>query len=202
MRMCKKLLGLYSGLDRELKDREWKCDWPGESPYEIALGAVLAQNTNWKNAEKAIANLKKENLINERKILKINLRKLELLVRPSGFYRQKAKRVKEMTKTYLKVKEMNDLREMRKILLETHGIGKETADSILLYSLNRPVFVVDRYTKKFCRHFLKQEWKDYEHCREFFEKNLQKDAGLYKCYHALIVEWAKRQTTKAARLRI
>lgn len=194
--MWKKLLELYAKLDSELGTRDWKQEWPAETPYEVAIGAVLTQNTNWKNAEKAIANLRREGLINRKKILETRNAKLETLIRPAGYYRQKAKRLKLMTKTYGRLLEMDNLAEMRRLLLETHGIGKETADSILLYAFGRPVFVIDAYTKRFCKKFFRKEWENYDDCQRFFEKNLPKDAELYKEYHALIVEWAKRQKTK------
>lgn len=199
--MRKKLFEVYAKLKAAWKPAtgDWmeiekgRLSWPADSPYEIAIGAILTQNTNWKNVEKAIANLKKEKLIDEKKILDVDLKALERLIRPSGFYKQKAKRLKTMTKTYLKLLKMDDLQEMRKLLLETHGIGKETADSIILYAFGKPVFVVDAYTKRFCKKFFKKEFKTYDQYQEFFEKNLPGDVGLYKEYHALIVEWAKSE---------
>ncbi len=200
METGKALMALYSRLDAELETRNWKQEWPGESPYEIAVGAVLAQNTNWKNAEKAISNLKAAGLLDEREVLKAPNPKLETLIRPAGFYRQKAIRLKTMTETWLKIRRMDDVAEMRKRLLETHGIGNETADSILLYALHKPVFVVDAYTRRFCSHFLRKEFKAYDEYRKFFESNLPKDVGLYKRYHALIVEWGKSTRTNLRKI--
>lgn len=194
--MRKKLLELYAKLDSELGTRDWKQEWPGDSPYEVAIGAILTQNTNWKNAEKAIANLRREGLINGKKMLETRNRKLETLIRPAGYYRQKAKRLKLMTKTYGKLLKMDNLAEMRRLLLETHGIGKETADSILLYAFGRQVFVIDAYTKRFCKKFFRKEWENYDDYQRFFEADLPRDVGLYKGYHALIVEWAKLERKK------
>jgi endonuclease III related protein len=202
--MQKKLISLYSQLLEEYGKQDW---WPAESPYEVAIGAVLTQNTNWRNVEKAIALLKEAGLVNEVRMLSAPIPKLERLVRPSGFYRQKARRLKAMTRTWLRVRKMDDANEMRRALLETHGIGKETADSILLYALGKPVFVVDAYTRRFCKSMLGKEWKTYDEYKEFFEKSLPKDVEIYKEYHALIVEWGKRegktrQLAKSARLRL
>lgn len=187
--MGKRLKDLYKKLLAAYGHQHW---WPAETSYEVVVGAVLTQNTNWRNVEKAIGNLKKEKALNENAILKMNVRKLRTLIRPSGFYRQKAERLKLATRKWLELRNADlDLEELRKEWLSVKGIGKETADSILLYAMGKPVFVIDAYTRRFCRKHLNKEFKEYDNYREFFEKNLPKDLGLYKEYHALIVEWGK-----------
>ena len=187
--MGKRLKNLYNKLLSTYGHQHW---WPAETPYEVVVGAILTQNTNWRNVEKAIANLKRENALDEKSILKINLRKLQTLIRPSGFYKQKAGRLKLATKKWLEIRNSKlGTTELREEWLSVKGIGKETADSILLYAMGKPVFVIDAYTRRFCKKHLNKEFKEYDHYQEFFEKNLPEDVGLYKEYHALIVEWGK-----------
>ena len=187
--MGKRLKDLYRKLLADYGHQHW---WPAETQYEVVVGAVLTQNTNWKNVERAIANLKKEKALNEKTILKINIGRLQTLIRPSGFYKQKAERLKLATRKWMETRNSKlGTMELREEWLSVKGIGKETADSILLYAMDRPVFVIDAYTRRFCKKHLKKEFKEYDHYRKFFEKNLPQDVGLYKEYHALIVEWGK-----------
>ena len=162
---------------------------------------MLTQNTAWRNVEKAILNLKKANSLSPQKILEIDEKKLQELIRPSGFYRQKAIRLKLATAKWLELKEKAksmDRFALRKEWLSVKGIGKETADSIILYAHNKPIFVIDSYTKRFCKAFNLFEAKEYDEYREFFEKNLPKRNALeiYKEYHALIVRWGKEKKRK------
>jgi endonuclease-3 related protein len=183
------MLKLYKRLLRRYGRQGW---WPAESPYEVVVGAVLTQNTSWRNVEKALANLKEEGDLNEDSILRMDIRKLERLIRPSGFYRQKAGRLKLATRKWLETRDSRlGTRRLREEWLSVKGIGKETADSILLYAMGRPIFVIDAYTRRFCKELLGREFKDYDEYRELFESNLPKDVNLYKEYHALIVEWGK-----------
>jgi endonuclease-3 related protein len=191
----KDLMQLYLELVTEYGKQNW---WPAETPYEVMVGAVLTQNTNWKNVEKAIDNLKKEGLLTSDRILETENSKLETLIRSSGYYRQKAERLKLASKKWIEIQTelktgYSELKtaELREVWLSVTGIGPETADSICLYAFNRSVFVVDAYTRRFCKHFELFEAKTYEKYQEFFESNLPKDVELYKEYHALIVEWAK-----------
>ncbi len=173
--------------------------WPmdgGFDPkeWEVCIGAILTQNTNWKNVEKALDNLKKEGITSLEKMIGTNERKLAGLIKPSGYYNQKAKRLKEFSKIvngYGGVKIFLEKIE-RDELLGMKGIGPETADSILLYAAGKPYFVIDAYTKRILSRMgtVKKEMC-YEELREFFETNLQKDARLYNEYHALIVELGK-----------
>lgn len=173
--------------------------WPGESRFEVIVGAVLTQNTSWKNVEKAIANLKKSNLMNIKRLTNENGKNIATLIRPSGFYNIKTRRLKNLL-NYLKTRFGSDLRKascistgvLRKELLAVNGIGKETADSILLYAFNRPVFVVDSYTKRvLARHKMLRGDEEYDEISKIFYESLPEDAGLFNEYHALIVRLCK-----------
>ena len=190
MFMQKKLLQIYNELLKQFGPQHW---WPADSAYEVVVGAILTQNTNWKNVEKVINSLKKENKLNEKAILEITISELENLIRSSGFYKQKAERLKLATKKWFELKDKNDLSidVLRKELLSVKGIGKETADSIILYAFEKPIFVIDAYTRRFCKKYFNFESKNYDEYRTFFEDNLSQDLELFKEYHALIVEWAK-----------
>lgn len=171
--------------------------WPADSDYEVVVGAILTQNTNWKNVEKALANLKNANKLSEVAILDTSIPELETLIRPSGFYRQKAERLKLATKKWLELKQKKrtndfDVLELRNELLSVKGIGKETADSIILYAFHKPIFVIDAYTRRFCKAFFNFEAKGYDDYRLLFESSLPRDVKLFKEYHALIVEWGKQ----------
>jgi len=198
----KLLFKIYKVLLDSYGPQHW---WPAETRYEVVVGAVLTQNTSWKNVEKAIRNLKNEDLIDEIKILNIDEDVLKALIKPAGFYNIKAKRLKNITKyiveNYKTTEHMarsnKGLKELRKELLSIKGIGPETADSILLYALDRESFVVDAYTKRiFSRLNIINEKMSYDEIKKVFEANLPKDLQIYKEYHALIVEHAKRVCKK------
>ena len=160
--------------------------------FEIIIGAVLTQNTNWKNVEKAIFNLNKAKLVDINKIKKINKKKLASLIRPSGYYNQKAERLKLVAGFFNKNK--NPTREE---LLVIKGIGPETADSILLYAFNKPFFVVDAYTKRiFSRLGFCDGKCSYDELQQLFQKNLPKKTKLFNEYHALLVELGKNYCKK------
>ncbi len=186
------MVSLYRRLLRKYGRQGW---WPGDSQYEIVAGALLTQNTSWRNAEKAIKNLKNENLLHPSRILETPDSRLRLLLRPSGYYRQKAERLKILTRKYLEIKKRKSL-PTREELLSLKGIGKETADSILLYAFDLPVFVIDAYTRRFCSHYGLFKGRGYDDYRSFFESSLPRSVPLYKEYHALIVAWAKDQKPK------
>ena len=156
---------------------------------EIAIGAILAQNTSWKNVEKAIENLNRGNLIDVEKLKKIPQKDLEEIIRPSGFFKQKAERLKIFSEFIQSRKFENITREG---LLSLKGIGPETADSILLYTCEKPEFVVDAYTKRIFSRIGLIKSEKYEEIKMFFQKNLPKNTKLYQEYHALIVEHAKK----------
>ncbi len=169
--------------------------WPGDSAFEISVGAILTQNTAWTNVEKAITNLKREGLLSPRKILECSSRRLEDALRPSGYFRVKTLRLRNFCRFLAdgyngSVKRMarRPTEELREELLGVNGIGPETADDILLYACEKPVFVVDAYTRRiFSRHGLVAPGIGYEDLRAFFETRLDADVHLFKEYHGLIV---------------
>ncbi|MCK4319548.1 endonuclease [Candidatus Micrarchaeota archaeon] len=181
LRQYKKLLKRYG-------KQNW---WPAESDFEVVVGALLTQNTNWKNVEKAILNLKSKGKLTPNLILNLKKEELAELIRPAGYYNQKAERLGLLTKAHLKAKSSWNILKLREHFLSVKGVGKETADSILLYGFHKPIFVIDAYTRRFCKHYSIFEAKEYDEYRLFFESNLPKDVNLYKEYHALIVAWGK-----------
>jgi endonuclease-3 related protein len=195
------LLEIYERLLEAFGRQDW---WPvrysfSPKEWEICLGAILTQNTNWNNVEKALFNLRNKGVSTLKDLLKIKTSDLEKLVRPSGFYRQKAKRLKDFARFVSRFGGVkNFLKNFeRKQILKVKGIGKETADSLLLYAGNRPHFVVDAYTKRiFSRLGLIREDWNYEEIKGFFEKNLEKNTDLYKEFHALIVRLGKEYCQK------
>jgi endonuclease-3 related protein len=170
---------------REFVPKEW----------EVCAGAILTQNTNWKNVEKALDNLEAAGIITPGATLNLRQEKLELLVRPSGFYRQKAVRLKALAELVSEFGNFDNFvkKVRREELLAVNGIGPETADSILLYACGRPVFVADAYTRRFLEAVGVKTAHDYESLRRYFEERLPEDVDLYKEFHALIVEWGKRK---------
>jgi endonuclease-3 related protein len=190
------LLKVYEKLLKEFGRQGW---WPTAGKFrprewEICVGAILTQNTNWRNVEKALESMKKEGILSPKDVISIEIEKLEEIIRPSRFYKQKAGRLKGLAEFVLDFGGFKDFRNKvgREELLGVKGIGLETCDSILLYACDRPYFVIDSYTKRFVRTLGIKVREDYESLREFFENNLPKDAGIYKEFHALIVEWGKR----------
>jgi endonuclease-3 related protein len=177
--------------------------WPGDSPFEIAIGAILTQNTAWTNVEKAIANLKRADLMSPAAMLACDTATLEAALRPSGYFRQKSVRVRLFCEHLISHYDgdmarmaARPLKELRHELLALHGIGPETADDIILYACELPVFVVDAYTKRmFSRHGLVPSNIGYEHLRAFFEDHLEHDVALFKEYHGLIV-WTGKDFCK------
>ncbi len=171
--------------------------WPGETPLEVAIGAILTQNTNWRNVERAIQNLKERDLIDVDKLLKLSEDELKELIRPSGFFNVKARRLRNFLEFLRKHGGLEGLKkfdtyEVRQMLLRVPGIGFETADSVILYALEKPIFVVDAYTRRYLkRHGFIEGTEHYDEIRKLFEDNLPKDVELYKEYHALIVKLGK-----------
>ena len=173
--------------------------WPGETPFEIVVGAILTQNTSWTNVDKAIANLKSASVLTPEGFHRIDASALAGLIRPAGYYNIKAKRLKSFVDWLfdnydgqLDILESIAINQLRSELLSIKGIGRETADSILLYALERPVFVVDTYTFRIVtRHRLIEPDADYEQLWELFESNLPEDTRLFNEYHALLVRTGK-----------
>jgi len=173
--------------------------WPGETPFEVMVGAVLTQNTSWANVEKAILNLKRENLLAPNRLNKTDVLKLARIIKPAGFFNVKAKRLKSLLdflfREYngnLRVMRKENIRTLRRKLLNVNGVGAETCDSILLYALQKPIFVIDAYTKRiFSRFGIVDEDVTYEKLQSLFMKNLPRSTKLYNEYHALIVKLGK-----------
>ena len=175
--------------------------WPAETPFEIVVGAILTQNTAWKNVEKAIENLKRANCLTPEKILNCPEERLKELIRSVGFYNQKTERLKIISHFILDSGGIERLRReplhlLREKLLSLKGIGRETADSILLYALDKPIFVVDAYTYRiFTRLGIWEGPFDYEGIRSLVEEEISTVPDL-KEFHALLVEHAKRHCRK------
>jgi endonuclease-3 related protein len=160
---------------------------------EVVIGAILTQRTNWKNVELSFSNLKKAKINSLKDILKIKPKKLERLIRPSGFYKAKSQYLinlaKFIIKNYGSLTKMKkeDGKKLREKLLKLKGIGPETADSILLYALDKPVFVIDEYTRRLVKKRNLAQKFSYDFLQDLFEKNIKKDLRLYQDFHALIV---------------
>lgn len=194
--ISEQLLEIYQLLFDRFGPQNW---WPGETQFEIITGAILTQNTNWANVEKAIANLKSANTLMPEKLYGLNVSKLAELIRPAGYYNIKAKRLKSflawLFENYdgqLSNLEHVDTDNLRAELLAVKGVGRETADSILLYAFDRPIFVVDAYTARVAvRHGLIEPDADYEQLRELFQSYLPQDSEFFNEYHALLVRVGK-----------
>jgi len=189
------LLKIYDKLLNHFGNQNW---WPADTKFEVIVGAILTQQTSWKNVEKSIKNLKNENVLEPKKLFNLPVKTLEILIRPSGFFKVKSKRLRSFLEFFVENYDGNldkmfelSLNDLRNNLLSVHGIGPETCDSIILYSGDKPVFVVDAYTLRLCERYPIIKSKKYEEVREFFEKNLSKDVNLFKEFHALIVELGK-----------
>ena len=198
-----KLKNLYKKLLKEYGYQGW---WPllnnGYHPkdyeppltrnevFEISVGAILTQNTNWNNVQKALTNLNKKKLLNPEKLIKTNIKLLKECVKPAGYYNQKADYLKNFTKFFQSLNKTPSRDE----LLSIKGIGDETADSILLYAYKVPTFVVDAYTKR----LFPELGDNYNKVKKFFEDNLPKDYKLFQEFHALIVEHAKKMFSSSS----
>jgi len=187
---------IYEKLYAHFGPQGW---WPGESPFEVCLGAVLTQNTNWQNVERAIENLKAAGLLDPHKLYALPEETLARLIRPAGYFRVKAKRLKNFLRLLVEEYEGSlerlfgeGLAKAREKLLSVSGIGPETADSILLYAGGLPIFVIDAYTKRILlRHGLATEEMGYPELQELFMRHLPPDPQLFNEYHALLVACGK-----------
>jgi endonuclease-3 related protein len=195
---------IYRRLYRAFGPRHW---WPGETPFEVMVGAILTQNTSWGNVEKAVRKLKHKGMLNARGIHQLRKSQLAPMIRSSGYYRIKTMRVKnfvnflfENYKGSIKRMGKEDLETLREKLLAVNGIGPETADSILLYGLNKPIFVVDAYTKRILsRHGMISENTSYEEIQRLLMDHLPLDEKLFNEYHALLVHVGKMLCKKVPR---
>ncbi len=187
---------VYERLARRYGTRGW---WPADGPFEVIVGAILTQRTAWANVEKALANLKQADALSPAAMRALSAAELAELIRPSGFYRNKARKLLAFLEM-VAARFEGDLErllaapgdELRASLLATHGIGAETADAILLYAARQPFFVVDAYARRtFSRIGVRPGGDAYDAWQQLFEASLPQDAALYGEYHALIVEHAK-----------
>lgn len=198
------LLQLYRILLEHYGDLRW---WPGETPFEIAAGAVLTQATNWRNVEKAIRNLKERGLLSPGAVARAGGEELEEAIRPSGFFRVKAKRLRAFAEFVHRTPggTIEALREedpgtLRGKLLGIPGIGEETADSILLYGLGMPFFVVDAYTRRILeRHGILEGGERYGDIQRKCTEALPEDPLVYNRFHAFLVQTGKDHCRKVPR---
>lgn len=216
---------LYQALFKRFGEQHW---WPGESKEEIMIGAILTQNTAWKNVEKAIKNLKEKNACSIKTIANMRVEDIENLIKPTGFYRQKARRLKDFCsylivnygENFIENMSKKETFELRNELLNIKGIGRETADSILLYVFEKPIFVIDTYTRRIYNAINDNDSAnnanntdafkmDYDELREIFETEIKKNCNekerkcdekdlvkIYNEYHALIVRFGKEHKGK------
>ena len=187
-------------------DEEYHKEIKSDPRFEIMVGAILTQNTAWNNVEKALVNLKRNNSLTSGKIVETDIENLKIMIQPAGFFNQKATRLKILAAHIHNTYRDNldkffnkDLQEIRRELLSLKGIGPETADSMLLYAGNHPIFVVDAYTKRICKRLpFKIKGETYDGIQQYFERHLKKSfpgedaTQLYKELHALIVQLAKK----------
>ena len=191
------LKSFYEAMYEAYGPQHW---WPAQSPTEVIIGAILTQNTAWKNVERAIASLQQAEMLDWQRLRDVSFEELAELIRPSGTYQVKARRLKSFI-AWLWERYDGDLDRMfatslptlREELLSISGIGRETADAILLYAGNLPTFVVDAYTARILsRHGLIDEYADYDEIKDTFESNLPSDAELFNEFHALLVQVGKQ----------
>ncbi len=195
------LMSYYRELFTRFGPRHW---WPAETPFEVCVGAVLTQNTAWTNVTRAVANLKFAEVLDPLKIHELSVSDLAQLIRPAGYYNVKALRLRNFV-DHLMDRHGGELSSLlslpldslRDELLSIKGVGKETADSIVLYAAGKPVFVVDAYTKRVLqRHGLVQEGANYDCIQDLFHSNLPIDADLFNDFHAQIVAVGHRYCKK------
>ncbi|HTY25800.1 MAG TPA: endonuclease III domain-containing protein [Desulfomonilaceae bacterium] len=186
------LMAYYAELHARFGHRNW---WPADSPFEVCVGAILTQNTAWKNVAKAIHNLKEASVLDPFSLYSLPIDDLARLIRPAGYYNVKAVRLRNFV-VHLVENHQGDLgslfsaplESLRSELLSVKGVGKETADSIILYAASKPIFVVDAYTKRvLARHRLISEKADYDTIQHLFHAHLPMDVGLFNDFHAQFV---------------
>lgn len=207
--LYKLLNNRFGSLDWWPMDKEYHKKNGSDQRFEVIIGAILTQNTAWSNVEKAILSLKSQKVLDINSISKINIKELQKLIKSSGFFNQKAERLKNLALYFTQNYQGNldrffkkDIFEIRKELLSLNGIGPETADSILLYAANLPIFVVDAYTKRICERLPIATKISYEAIQSYFEKELAKSytkdelVKIYNNLHATIVILGKNYCKK------
>jgi len=200
--ISRRLGSLYRQLLEHFGRQYW---WPGETSFEVMAGAVLTQSTAWQNAARAIANLKNAGCLNPAAIRRLPTEELAGLIRPCGYFNTKARKLQALAgwlgKTCgddIELLSGTGTATLRSGLLDVYGIGPETADSILLYGLNRPVFVIDAYTRRITGRLgiFPDSGKDYDDYQRLFTANTRPDVALYNEFHALLVRQAKTACRK------
>ena len=199
----------FGSLDWWPMDKEYHKKNGSDQRFEVIVGAILTQNTAWSNVEKAILSLKSQKVLDIDSISKVGIKKLQKLIKSSGFFNQKAERLKNLTLYFKQNYQGNlnyffkkDIKAIRTELLSLNGIGPETADSILLYAGNLPIFVVDAYTKRICQRLPLDTKISYEEIQSYFEKELEKSYSndeqvkIYNNLHAMIVILGKNYCKK------
>ena len=189
------LLDIYHQLMVCYGPQHW---WPAKDPFEVMVGAILTQSAAWKNVEKAIVNLRQATALSSRALRQMPLAELARLIYPCGYYNAKALKLKSLAHWLVDYDDnldklfATDTYQLRQQLLSIHGIGHETADSIILYAANKPIFVIDTYTRRISNRIgLMTENDGYTAYQDFFMSNLPKDTQLFNEYHALLVCLAK-----------
>ncbi len=190
------LMKIYRQMFDRFGPQHW---WPGQTKTEIIVGAILTQNTNWDNVKKAIVNLRQEKMLTFPALRDVDVDVLAQLIRPSGYFNIKARRLKNFVDFFYreyngswKKFSLQPLDRLREKILSVNGVGPETADSILLYALEQPIFVIDAYTKRaLSRHHIIAAEEDYHTVQNLFMGHLPPDAILFNEYHALFVRLAK-----------
>jgi endonuclease-3 related protein len=195
--MGDELLSIYQTLNAHYGDLHW---WPAKTPYEVIVGAVLTQNTNWGNAEKAITNF--GDGLTPEVVLSADFDRLAKIIRPAGFFKQKAAYLRAVTEWFkiygfnVPAVQYEPFGKLREELLAVKGVGKETADSILLYAFGFPTFVVDAYTIRLCERYPIDMPKGYDAVKAYFESNMPLSEEVFNNFHALIVINAKEHCRK------
>ncbi|UCG31844.1 MAG: hypothetical protein JSU68_09275 [Phycisphaerales bacterium] len=198
------LMDMFEAMARALGPQHW---WPAKTPWEVIVGAILTQNTAWRNVEKAITRLEEAGALEAERMRGLEESTLAEYIRAAGTYRVKAARLKRFVDFFyerhrgdLEAMFATPLRTLRDELLSVRGIGRETADAILLYAGHLPTFVVDAYTARILRrHGLIDEEATYDEMQEFFAFHLPENVDLYNEYHALLVQVGKRYCRPKAR---
>ncbi len=201
--MEERLRDIYARLYDHFGPQRW---WPGNGAFEVIVGAILTQNTAWTNVEKALANLKRAGLLHPARLQRARVQTVARLVRPSGYFNLKAKKLKAFARFLFDAHRGKlshlftlDTAALRKELLAGYGIGPETADSIILYAAQQPIFVVDAYTRRIAARLgLSRDDASYEELQHLFMTHLPRDVRLFNEYHALLVTLGKNVCKKRA----
>ncbi|MFO7792496.1 MAG: hypothetical protein R6W73_05885 [Candidatus Saliniplasma sp.] len=191
----KVLMRIYDILKTEFGEQNW---WPADTKFEMMVGAILTQNVSWVNVKRAIENLREKKMLNPTAIKNSSMKNIQYLIKPTGFYKQKSKRLKRLANAISDNGNIDSLlkrNDLRDFLLTIKGIGPETADSIILYAGEEPRFVVDAYTRRILKRVLNYEGT-YQDIQDLFETKLPNELDVYKEYHALLVELGKKYCKK------